>query len=98
MTDDDALDSMDTEDTEEEMFNPRKSKGPRTLRSQSTSTQQLDQNNSIVRRSTRNKSQTYDNLNTSWIFGKLWKFKLYLRIHVKNCSYRNSNIERLPNV
>ncbi|XP_058809899.1 ATPase family AAA domain-containing protein 2-like [Phymastichus coffea] len=69
MTDDDALDSMDTEDTEGEIFNPHMLKGPRTLRSHSTSNQDLDQSSSIVRRSTRNKSQTYDNLNTSWIFG-----------------------------
>ncbi|XP_011505314.1 PREDICTED: ATPase family AAA domain-containing protein 2-like isoform X2 [Ceratosolen solmsi marchali] len=69
MSDDDALDSVDTEDTEEDIFNPHSLKGLRTLRSQTNSNQDLDQNSSIVRRSTRNKSQTYDNLNTSWIFG-----------------------------
>ncbi|XP_031785660.1 ATPase family AAA domain-containing protein 2 isoform X2 [Nasonia vitripennis] len=69
---DDAMDSMDAEDTEEEIFeNPRKAhlQGIRTLRSHTTPNQDLDKNNSRVRRSTRNKSQTYDNLNTSWIFG-----------------------------
>lgn len=69
---DDAMDSMDAEDTEEEIFeNPRKAhlQGLRTLRSHTTPNQELDKNNSRVRRSTRNKSQTYDNLNTSWIFG-----------------------------
>jgi hypothetical protein len=80
MLDDDALDSVETEDTEDDIFNPHSLKGLRTLRSQTSSNQDLDQNNSIVRRSTRNKSQTYDNLNTSWIFGNnISKFKMNLK-------------------
>ena len=74
MSDDDALDSVDTEDTEEHIYNPRNLKGLRNLRSHTSSNQDLDQNNSFLRRSQRNKSQTYDNLNTSWIFGKCFIF------------------------
>ncbi|TGZ56172.1 ATPase family AAA domain-containing protein 2 [Temnothorax longispinosus] len=76
MSDDDpALDSMDTE---EEIFVPRnhsleatvrRSKSLRKLRSHSGSNSHLTRNNLSVRRSTRNRMQTYDNLNTSWILG-----------------------------
>ncbi|XP_015179845.1 PREDICTED: ATPase family AAA domain-containing protein 2-like isoform X1 [Polistes dominula] len=72
MSDDDvALDSMDTE---EDIFNAnpvRRAKTLRTLRSHShgsTSTH-ITRSNLSVRRSTRNRMQTYDNLNTSWILG-----------------------------
>ncbi|XP_071565954.1 ATPase family AAA domain-containing protein 2 [Temnothorax nylanderi] len=76
MSDDDpALDSMDTE---EEIFVPRnhsleanvrRSKSLRKLRSHSGSNSHITRNNLSVRRSTRNRMQTYDNLNTSWILG-----------------------------
>lgn len=77
MSDDDAaLDSMDTED---DVFNPRnrtldsvrKVKTLRTLRSHSHTgtTTHITRNNLSVRRSTRNRMQTYDNLNTTWILG-----------------------------
>lgn len=72
MSDDDAPDSVDTEDTEEEIYTLRHKKDLKNTRSNNSTTnsnQNLDQNSSIVRRSTRNKSQTYDNLNCSWIFG-----------------------------
>ncbi|KAL0128837.1 hypothetical protein PUN28_003901 [Cardiocondyla obscurior] len=70
-----ALDSMDTE---EEIFVPRKhslesnirrSDSLRKLRSHSGSNSHITRNNLSVRRSTRNRMQTYDNLNTSWILG-----------------------------
>lgn len=72
MSDDDAPDSVDTEDSDEEIYTSRRGRGLRNTRSNNSTTnsnQNLDQNSSIVRRSTRNKSQTYDNLNCSWIFG-----------------------------
>ncbi|XP_019698799.1 ATPase family AAA domain-containing protein 2 isoform X1 [Harpegnathos saltator] len=71
MSDDDA--ALDSMDTEEEIFCPRtrslesnvrRSKNLRKLRSHSGSTSHIS-----VRRSTRNRMQTYDNLNTSWILG-----------------------------
>ncbi|KYM86428.1 ATPase family AAA domain-containing protein 2, partial [Atta colombica] len=70
-----ALDSMDTE---EEIFSPRnhsldsnvrRPKSLRKLRSHSGSNSHITRNNLSVRRSTRNRMQTYDNLNTSWILG-----------------------------
>ncbi|KAK2577983.1 hypothetical protein KPH14_008415 [Odynerus spinipes] len=77
MSDDDA--TLDSMDIEEDVFNPhshsldtvRKVKTLRTLRSHSHSgtTAHLTRNNLSVRRSTRNRMQTYDNLNTSWILG-----------------------------
>ncbi|KAK9308656.1 hypothetical protein QLX08_001491 [Tetragonisca angustula] len=76
MSDDDvALDSMDTE---EDIFSPRnrnlgstprRVKNLRTLRSHSNSASHISMNNLSVRRSTRHRMQTYDNLNTSWILG-----------------------------
>lgn len=68
MSDEDALDSVDTEDTEEDIFRPRRRRLHKSLNRNSS--QNLQHNDSI-RRSTRNKSQTYDNLNPSWIFGEL---------------------------
>ncbi|XP_076387362.1 ATPase family AAA domain-containing protein 2 isoform X4 [Megachile rotundata] len=74
MSDDDA--ALDSMDTEEDIFTPRirslgsnvrRVKNLRTLRSNSTS--HISVNNLSVRRSTRNRMQTYDNLNTSWILG-----------------------------
>ncbi|XP_014219743.1 ATPase family AAA domain-containing protein 2 isoform X2 [Copidosoma floridanum] len=65
MTDDDALDTMDTEDTEEEIY----SRKVNDLKAHNNNSPEVDQNGSLVRRSTRHKSQTYDNLNQSWIFG-----------------------------
>ncbi|XP_076547755.1 ATPase family AAA domain-containing protein 2 isoform X3 [Osmia lignaria lignaria] len=74
MSDDDA--ALDSMDTEEDIFSPRvrslgsnvrRVKNLRTLRSNSTS--HISVNNLSVRRSTRNRMQTYDNLNTSWILG-----------------------------
>lgn len=76
MSDDDA--ALDSMDTEEDIFSPRnrtlgtiarRVKSLRTLRSQSNSTSHISINNSSVRRSTRNRMQTYDNLNTSWLLG-----------------------------
>ncbi|XP_067215423.1 ATPase family AAA domain-containing protein 2-like isoform X1 [Linepithema humile] len=76
MSDDDA--ALDSMDTEEEIFVPRnrsldsnvrRSKSLRKLRSHSNSNSPLTRNNLSVRRSTRNRMQTYDNLNTSWILG-----------------------------
>ncbi|KAG7204576.1 hypothetical protein KM043_004999 [Ampulex compressa] len=76
MSDDDA--ALDSMDTEEDIFTPRnrslgssarKVKSLRTLRSHSVATSHLSINNLSVRRSTRNRMQTYDNLNTSWILG-----------------------------
>ncbi|XP_047347305.1 ATPase family AAA domain-containing protein 2-like isoform X1 [Vespa velutina] len=73
MSDDDA--TLDSMDTEEDIFNPhsdsvRRAKSLRTLRSHSHSTSShMTRNNLSVRRSTRNRMQTYDNLNTSWILG-----------------------------
>ncbi|XP_066590980.1 ATPase family AAA domain-containing protein 2-like isoform X2 [Prorops nasuta] len=78
MSDDDA--ALDSMDTEEDFFSPRKcnistvvrrSKSLRTLRSHSggNNTSHITRNNLSVRRSTRNRMQTYDNLNTSWILG-----------------------------
>ncbi|KYN39328.1 ATPase family AAA domain-containing protein 2 [Trachymyrmex septentrionalis] len=74
LDDDAALDSMDTE---EEIFsrkhsldsNVRRPKSLRKLRSHSGSNSHITRNNLSVRRSTRNRMQTYDNLNTSWILG-----------------------------
>ncbi|XP_015438731.1 PREDICTED: ATPase family AAA domain-containing protein 2-like [Dufourea novaeangliae] len=76
MSDDDtALDSMDTD---EEIFSarsrslgskPRRVNSLRTLRSHSNSNSHKSRSNLSVRRSTRNRMQTYDNLNTSWILG-----------------------------
>ncbi|KAG5330467.1 ATAD2 protein, partial [Acromyrmex heyeri] len=75
LDDDAALDSMDTE---EEIFSPRnhsldsnvrRPKSLRKLRSHSGSNSHITRNNLSVRRSTRNRMQTYDNLNTSWILG-----------------------------
>jgi len=76
MSDDDvALDSMDTE---EEIFTSRnhldsnrRPKSLRKLRSHSGSNSHITRNNLSVRRSTRNRMQTYDNLNTSWILGTI---------------------------
>lgn len=74
MSDDDA--ALDSMDTEEEIFtsrnrslesNVRRPKSLRKLRSHSNS--HIINNNLSVRRSTRNRMQTYDNLNTSWILG-----------------------------
>lgn len=79
MSDDDA--ALDSMDTEEDIFSPRnrtlgtiarRVKSLRTLRSQSNSTSHISINNSSVRRSTRNRMQTYDNLNTSWLLGKAY--------------------------
>lgn len=78
MSDDDA--TIDSMDSEEDIFsthnrnglsnNVRRSKNLRTLRSHSSNnTPRITRNNSKVRRSTRNRMQTYDNLNTSWILG-----------------------------
>ncbi|XP_020281851.1 ATPase family AAA domain-containing protein 2-like isoform X2 [Pseudomyrmex gracilis] len=73
MSDDDA--ALDSMDTEEEIFNRtletnvRRSKSLRKLRSHSGSNSHITRNNLSVRRSTRNRMQTYDNLNTSWILG-----------------------------
>ncbi|CAK9825447.1 ATPase family AAA domain-containing protein 2 [Anthophora retusa] len=76
MSDDDA--ALDSMDTEEDIFcprnrnlgsNARRVKSLRTLRSHSNSTSHISMNNLSVRRSTRNRMQTYDNLNTSWILG-----------------------------
>ncbi|XP_076665616.1 ATPase family AAA domain-containing protein 2B-like isoform X3 [Andrena cerasifolii] len=76
MSDDDAaLDSMDTEEdifsgrTRSLSSNARRVKSLRTLRSHSNTTRHISMNNLSVRRSTRNRMQTYDNLNTSWILG-----------------------------
>lgn len=84
MTDDEG--SMDSMDTEEDIFSGRnrrsgsssvrRMKNLRTLRSHSGSAQHIDRNNqSSVRRSTRNRMQTYDNLNTSWLLGIEIKFQ-----------------------
>ncbi|XP_072746443.1 ATPase family AAA domain-containing protein 2 isoform X1 [Anoplolepis gracilipes] len=76
MSDDDA--ALDSMDTEEEIFAPRnrslesnvrRPKSLRKLRSHSGSNSHIINNNLSVRRSTRNRMQTYDNLNTSWILG-----------------------------
>ncbi|XP_015588936.1 ATPase family AAA domain-containing protein 2 isoform X2 [Cephus cinctus] len=76
MSDDDA--TLDSMDTEEDIFSPRsrrlsatvrRDKSLRTLRSHSVVGAHIDRNNLSVRRSTRNRMQTYDNLNTSWILG-----------------------------
>jgi len=75
MSDDDA--ALDSMDTEEEIFpcnhsldsNVRRPKSLRKLRSHSSSNSHITRNNLSVRRSTRNRMQTYDNLNTSWILG-----------------------------
>ncbi|CAL1683739.1 unnamed protein product [Lasius platythorax] len=74
MSDDDA--ALDSMDTEEEIFAPRslessvrRPKSLRKLRSHSGSNSHITRNNLSVRRSTRNRMQTYDNLNTSWILG-----------------------------
>ncbi|XP_068988018.1 ATPase family AAA domain-containing protein 2-like isoform X3 [Bombus flavifrons] len=76
MSDDDA--ALDSMDTEEDIFSPRnrslgsnarRVKSLRTLRSHSSSTSHISMNNLSVRRSTRHRMQTYDNLNTSWILG-----------------------------
>lgn len=86
MSDDDA--ALDSMDTEEEIFCPRtrslesnvrRSKSLRKLRSHSGSTSHI--NNLSVRRSTRNRMQTYDNLNTSWILG-IWISVLFCT-HIK---------------
>lgn len=78
MSDDDA--ALDSMDTEEDIFCPRtrslesnvrRSKSLRKLRSHSGSASHITRNNLSVRRSTRNRMQTYDNLNTSWILGKM---------------------------
>ena len=77
LDDDAALDSMDTE---EEIFSPRnhsldsnvrRPKSLRKLRSHSGSNSHITSNNLSVRRSTRKRMQTYDNLNTSWILGTI---------------------------
>lgn len=79
MSDDDA--ALDSMDTEEDIFSPRnrslgsnarRVKSLRTLRSHSNSTSHISMNNLSVRRSTRHRMQTYDNLNTSWILGKAY--------------------------
>ncbi|KAK0178077.1 hypothetical protein PV328_002058 [Microctonus aethiopoides] len=78
MSDDDA--TIDSMDSDEDIFsthnrnglsnNVRRSKNLRTLRSHSSNnTPRITRNNSKVRRSGRNRMQTYDNLNTSWILG-----------------------------
>ncbi|KAH0540202.1 ATPase family AAA domain-containing protein 2-like isoform X2 [Cotesia glomerata] len=76
MSDDDI--AMDSIDTDEDIFsshnstlrnNVRRSKNARTLRSHSSNNSLITRNNLSVRRSTRNRMQTYDNLNTSWILG-----------------------------
>lgn len=78
MSDDDA--ALDSMDTEEEIFAPRnhsldsnvrRPKSLRKLRSHSGSNSHINRNNLSVRRSTRNRMQTYDNLNTSWILGTI---------------------------
>lgn len=77
MSDDDA--ALDSMDTEEEIFasrkhlesNVRRPKSLRKLRSHSGSNSHITRNNLSVRRSTRNRMQTYDNLNTSWILGTI---------------------------
>ncbi|XP_048505295.1 ATPase family AAA domain-containing protein 2-like isoform X2 [Athalia rosae] len=76
MSDDEA--TMDSMDTEEDIFTPRtrslgstarKSKSIRNLRSHPMNGAHMNRSNCSVRRSTRNRMQTYDNLNTSWILG-----------------------------
>ncbi|XP_057323469.1 ATPase family AAA domain-containing protein 2-like isoform X2 [Microplitis mediator] len=76
MSDDDI--AMDSIDSDEDIFsahnsslrnNVRRSKSARTLRSHSSNNSLIARNNLSVRRSTRNRMQTYDNLNTSWILG-----------------------------
>lgn len=67
----DTMESVETEDTEEDIYVARNKQSPRTLRSRNIINQAKDQNNAMVRRSTRNKSQKYDNLNPSWIIGKI---------------------------
>lgn len=66
----DTMDSIDTEDqdTEEDRIFSSRTRGLKSRNLRSLNTREKDQSNS-VRRSTRNKSQTYDNLNASWIFG-----------------------------
>lgn len=85
LDDDAALDSMDTE---EEIFSPRnhsldsnvrRPKSLRKLRSHSGSNSHITRNNLSVRRSTRNRMQTYDNLNTSWILGTINQLYLTYR-------------------
>ncbi|XP_034943893.1 ATPase family AAA domain-containing protein 2-like [Chelonus insularis] len=75
MSDDDI--AMDSVDSDEDIFSThnrshndaRRSKPLRTLRSHSNNKSHITRNNLSVRRSTRNRMQTYDNLNTSWILG-----------------------------
>lgn len=87
MSDDDA--ALDSMDTEEDIFsqrnrrlssNARRVKSLRTLRSHSNSNSHISMNNLSVRRSTRNRMQTYDNLNTSWILGKKY---FYITFNMK---------------
>lgn len=89
MSDDDA--ALDSMDTEEEIFAPcnrslesnvRRPKSLRKLRSHSSSNSHIINNNLSVRRSTRNRMQTYDNLNTSWILGinYIYIYILYMPI------------------
>ena len=76
--DDVAVGLGDSMDSDEDIFsahgrrhgsNVRRSKSLRTLRSHSGGGTHVPGNNLSVRRSTRNRMQTYDNLNTSWILG-----------------------------
>lgn len=79
MSDDDvALGLGDSMDSDEDIFSThnrrhgptgRRCKNSRTLRSHAGSSPHISANNLSVRRSTRNRMQTYDNLNTSWILG-----------------------------
>ncbi|KAL7298439.1 hypothetical protein TKK_0008227 [Trichogramma kaykai] len=72
MSQEEAVDSMDTEDSdEEEIFDGRHLRKSlrSSLRSQNHSAQESHSNNLNIRRSTRKKLQTYENLNSSWIFG-----------------------------
>jgi len=96
MSDDDA--ALDSMDTEEEIFasrnrnldsNVRRSKSLRKLRSHSNSNSHITRNNLSVRRSTRNRMQTYDNLNTSWILGTIMFYICILDIGILYILYKN---------
>ena len=100
MTDDEA--TMDSMDTEEDLFSPRgrnsigasvrRTKSLRTLRSHaSTSPHIAARHNLSVRRSTRNRMQTYDNLNTSWILGTILSRIFPIETFIINNSWKRSN-------
>lgn len=95
MSDDDA--ALDSMDTEEEIFNRtletnvRRSKSLRKLRSHSGSNSHITRNNLSVRRSTRNRMQTYDNLNTSWILGKINRFFFFFFLNKATKTYTSTH-------